>query len=170
MDIEKHNLTEQQSNLFTATSHQYFKAKARTVSTIGLGGKAVHLDQVVLPGVDHMTSYTGVESSSSVSDLADTSLYISHVVARTPERNSPLDFDMTPPTDISKIGSFSPSSVCYMPKEPMKEYQSLDLNSHRRQSYGKRDLLQTPLRLYYTQSAKISDRSGSQSQMWHYNK
>ena len=56
MDIEEHNLTEQQSNLFTATSHQYFKAKARTVSTIGLGGKAVHLDQVVLSGVDHMTS------------------------------------------------------------------------------------------------------------------
>ena len=56
IDIEKHNLTEQQSNLFTVTSHQYFKAKARTVATIGLGDKAVHLDQVVLSGVDHMTS------------------------------------------------------------------------------------------------------------------
>ena len=118
MDIGEHNLTEQQSNLFTATSHQYFKAKARTVSTIGLGGKAVHLDQVVLSGVDHMTSYTGVQNSSSVSDLADTSLYISHVAARTPERNSPLDFDMAPPTDISNMSSFSPSSVPNILRDP----------------------------------------------------
>ena len=118
MDIEKHNLTEQRSNLFTATSHQYFKAKDRPVSTIGSGGKAVHLDQVVLSGVDHLTSYTGVQNSSSVSDLADTSLYISHVAARTPERNSPLDFDMAPPTDISNMSSFSPSSVPNILRDP----------------------------------------------------
>ena len=192
MDIEKHNLTEQRSKLFTATSHQYFKAKARTVSTIGLGDNAVHLDQVVLSGVDHMTSgsCTGVgavamsnrsllsrleesrtsewelgkttsfkacdraiiiaedngtfdideeikrslcnlndveESSpplnvsrissttdniwSSGSHLADTSLYISPEADRTPERNSPLDFDMATLTDISNMSSFSPSSL-----------------------------------------------------------
>ena len=55
---------------------------------------------------------------SSGSHLADTSLYISPEADRTPERNSPLDFDMAPPTDTSNMSSFSPSSVPNILRDP----------------------------------------------------
>ena len=45
------------------------------------------------------------------SHLADISLYISPEADRTPERNSPLDFDMATLTDISNMSSFSTSSL-----------------------------------------------------------
>ena len=58
---------------------------------------------------------------SSGSHLVDTSLYISPEADRTPERKSPLDFDMATPTDVSNMSSFSPSCL--------KNIQLLNFNS-----------------------------------------
>ena len=180
MDIGEHNLTEQRSKLFTATSHQYFNKSGvdhmTSGSCTGAGAVAVsnrslllHLeerrtsewelgkttsfkacDRATIIAEDNgifdideeikrsLCNLNDVEESSpplnitrissttddiwsSGSHLADTSLYISPEADRTPERNSPLDFDMATPTDISNMSSFSPSSL--------KNIQLLNFNS-----------------------------------------
>ena len=57
-DIDDHNITVQHSKILPAASHPYFNEKASTVSAIGLGCKATHLNHVVFSGVDHVTSFT----------------------------------------------------------------------------------------------------------------
>ena len=108
----------------------------------------------------------------SYCDLIDNHLSFSPVAGRTSEMKSPLNFDMASPTNISNVGSYSPSSVCSILRGSMKNIESMDFNScHRRQLHGKQEQLQTQLKQYHTQSERgISDQSSSQSQMWHYNK
>ena len=59
IDIEVHNMAAQQRNSLVTTRYPSFNEKASTVSSLGLGCKATHLNRVVLPNGDHMTSFTG---------------------------------------------------------------------------------------------------------------
>ena len=101
--------------------------------------------------------------------LADTSFYFLPVSNRTTERNSSLAVDMASSTDISNVGSYSPSSVSNILKGSLKNDQSLDFNSHRRQGYGHQEQLETKSRQVQTRSESILDQRTSQSQMWFYN-
>ena len=243
IDIEVHNMAAQQRNSLVTTRYPSFNEKASTVSSVGLGCKATHLNCVVLSNGDHMTSFTGAwtvpnpyllshfegrrsfewemgeitslntdncavmeeekgtiymdeEMKRSLHDLidvkdtcplfnnspislsedtelfgcylADTSFYFSPVSNRTPERNSSLSVDMASSTNISNVGSYSPSSVSSILRGSLKNVQSLDFNSHRRQGYGHQEQLQTKLRQVQTRSESILDQRTSQSQMWFY--
>ena len=107
----------------------------------------------------------------SYCDLTDNHLSFSPVAGQTPEIKSPLNFEMASPTNISNVGSYSPSSVCSILRGPLKNTESMNFNSRHRQVYGKQEQLQTESRQYYTQSQRgISDQSACQFQIWHYNK
>ena len=103
-------------------------------------------------------------------DLADNYLYFSPLTGRTPEMKSPVNFDMASPTSISNMGSYSPSSVSSILRGSLKNIQSSDFKTQRRQLYGKQEQFQTQLRQIHTQSEKNSDQGASQSQIWQYNK
>ena len=105
----------------------------------------------------------------SFCDLADNSLSFWTEAGRTSEIKSPLDIKMAPPTNISNVGSYSPSSVSNILRGSLKNDQSLDFNSHHRQGYGNQEQLQIQPRQFQTRSESISDQSISQSQMWQYN-
>ena len=62
----------------------------------------------------------------SYCDLTDNYLSFSPVSGRTPEMRSPLNFDMASPTNISNVGSYSPSSVSSILSGSMKNIQSMD--------------------------------------------
>ena len=122
----------------------------------------------------NISRFSPIEGNIELSycDLNDNYLSFSPVADRTHEIKSSLNFDMASPTNISNVGSYSPSSVCSILRGSMKNIESMDFNScHRRQLHGKQEQLQTQLKQYHTQSERgISDQSSSQSQMWHYNK
>ena len=102
--------------------------------------------------------------------LADNYLRFSPVAGQTPEMKSPPNFDMASPTNISNVGSYSPSSVCSILKGSLKNTESLNFNSRYRQGYWKQEQLETQLKQYHMQSERISDQSSIQSQMWQFNK
>ena len=105
----------------------------------------------------------------SYCDLTDNHLSFSPVAGQTPEMKSPINFDMASPTNISNVGSYSPSSVCSILKGSMKNTESLDIKSYH-QGYWKQEQLQTQLKQYHLQSEGISEQSTSRSQMWQYYK
>ena len=76
---------------------------------------------------------------------------------------------MAPPTNISNVGSYSPSSVSSILRESLKNDQFLDFNSRHRRGYGNQEQLQIQSIQFQTLSESISDQSISQSQMWQYN-
>ena len=106
----------------------------------------------------------------SFCDLTDNYLRVSPVAGRTSKMKSPLNFEMASPTNISNVGSYSPSSVCSILRGPLKNTESMNFNSRHRQVNGKQEQFQTQSRQYHMQSERISDQSAIQSQMWHYNK
>ena len=55
---KKHNLTVQHSDFLAESFHPYFNREASTVSAIGLGCKATHLNHMVHTGFDYITSFT----------------------------------------------------------------------------------------------------------------
>ena len=101
-------------------------------------------------------------------DLADNSFFFPPEADRTPEIKSPLNFEMASPTNISNVGSYSPSSVSSILRGSSKHIQSSDFNSHHRQGYRNQKQLLTHLWQYYSQSESIFDQNTSQSQVWQY--
>ena len=106
----------------------------------------------------------------SLCDLADNYSNVSHVAGRAYEMKPPLNFDLASPTNMSNVGSCSPSSASSILRGSSKNIQSLDLKSCHRQLYVMEEQSQTKSRQYYTQCERISDQSTSQSQMWQFNK
>ena len=100
----------------------------------------------------------------SYCDLTDNHLSFSPVAGQTPEIKSPLNFEMASPTNISNVGSYSPSSVSSILRGSMKNILSMDFNScHRRQVHGNQEQLQILLSQYHLQSERISDQSSIRS-------
>ena len=81
------------------------------------------------------TSEDSVELSFC--DLTDNHLSFLPVVDGTPEMKSPINFEKASPTDISNVGSYSPSSVCNILRGSSKNIQSMDFKSRHRQGRGK---------------------------------
>ena len=69
-------------------------------------------------------SLSGDDTELSGCDLADTAFYFLPVSDKTTERNSSLAVDMASSTDISNMGSYSPSSVSNILKGSFKNIRS----------------------------------------------
>ena len=110
-------------------------------------------------------------------DLAGSSFFFPPEADRTPEVKSPLNFEIPPPTNISNVGSYSPSTVSSILRGSLKNDQSSDFKSRHHQGYGHQEQLLTHLRQCHSQSERkchtqsecISDRSTSQCQICQYN-
>ena len=120
----------------------------------------------------NISRFSPIEDNIELSfcDLTDNHLSFSPVASGTPEIKSPLNFEITRPTNISNMSCYCPSSVCSILRGPLTNTPSLNFNSRYRQVYGKQEQLQTQSRQYHMQSERISDQSSTQSRKWQYDK